>query len=70
VRTRARQAYRLFSDNPSHPGLQFKRVHPTLPIYSARIGLGYRAVATVDGDEAIWFWIGTHPEYERLLKQL
>ena len=67
VRSRARQSYRLFLENPSYPGLQFKRVHPTLPIYSARIGLGYRALATLDGDEAIWFWIGTHPEYERVV---
>jgi len=70
VRARARSSYRLFKDNPSHPSLQFKPVHPQLPIYSARIGLGHRAVATVDGDEVVWFWIGTHPEYERLLKQL
>jgi hypothetical protein len=70
VRRRARYAYRLFRDNPSHPGLQFKRVHSKLPIYSARISLGYRALATLDGQDVVWFWIGTHPEYERLLRQM
>jgi hypothetical protein len=24
----------------------------------------------MDGDVVIWFWIGTHPEYERLLRQM
>jgi hypothetical protein len=70
VRRRARDAYRLFRENPAHPSLRFKRVHPKLPIYSARIGLGYRALATVADDVAVWFWIGTHAEYDKLLRQL
>ena len=47
---RARQAYRQFRDAPSHPGLRFKPVHGSRPIYSARVGLGYRALAVRDGD--------------------
>lgn len=70
VRGRARDAYRVFRDNPAHPSLRFKRVHPKLPIYSARIGLGYRALATVDDNVAVWFWIGTHAEYDKLLRQM
>jgi mRNA-degrading endonuclease RelE of RelBE toxin-antitoxin system len=70
VRRRARHAYQLFRDDPFHPSLQFKRVHPTLPIFSARIGLGYRALATVDGDTVVWFWVGTHAHYDRLLGKL
>jgi hypothetical protein len=42
----ARKAYRLFHDNPAHPSLQFKKVHDREPIYSARVTLGYRAVAS------------------------
>ena len=45
VQQRARQAYRLFRDDPRHPSLRFKQVHATRPIYSARVGLGYRAPA-------------------------
>ena len=52
------------------PGLHFKKVHATRPIYSARVGLGYRALAVRDGDTVIWFWIGAHDEYERLLRTL
>jgi mRNA-degrading endonuclease RelE of RelBE toxin-antitoxin system len=70
VRQQASQAYRLFVQNPAHPGLRFKKVHPDPPIYSARVGIGYRAVCTVEGDKAIWFWIGTHAEYDELLKRL
>jgi len=44
VQKQARQAYRLFIENPHHPSLRFKPIHPTRPIYSVRIGLDYRAV--------------------------
>ncbi len=70
VRRRAREAYRLFRDNPNHPGLRFKQVHATQPIYSARVGLGYRALALRDGDVVVWFWIGTHADYDRLVRSL
>jgi hypothetical protein len=68
VRDQARQAYRLFVENPHHPGLHFKSIHPTRPIYSVRVGLNYRAVGAREGDEIVWFWIGSHAEYDKLIK--
>ena len=44
VRKQAREAYRLFLKNPSHPGLRFKQVYADPPIYSARIGISYREI--------------------------
>jgi hypothetical protein len=37
VQKQARQAYRLFIENPYHPSLRFKVIHPTRPIYSVRM---------------------------------
>lgn len=62
-----RAAYGLFRENPYHPSLRFRQVHPTRPIYSARISLGYRALGTRDGDDIVWFWIGSHADYDLLL---
>ncbi len=70
VQERARAAYRLFHEDPSHPSLRFKTVHPTRPIYSVRIGLGYRALGVRGGDVVIWFWIGSHAAYDRLLQDV
>lgn len=70
IRGRARAAYRRFRTNPHHSGLQFKKVHRTRPIYSARVTDDYRVMGTLQGDEVVWFWIGKHEEYERLLKKL
>lgn len=67
IQTKAQSAYRLWADNPAHPSLRFKKVHATLPIYSVRIDLDWRAVGAVQGDAMVWFWIGSHGDYERLL---
>lgn len=70
IRRRARETYALWHENPSHPSLQYKKVHPVQPIYSVRIALGWRAIGSVQGDEMIWFWIGSHAEYDKLLRRL
>lgn len=67
VREQARRAYRHWKANPYHPSLQFKRVHATEPIYSVRVGLGWRALGLVEGEAISWFWIGSHAEYDRIL---
>ncbi len=68
VRRRAGKAYRLWKENPNTPGLYFKRVGNTRPVYSIHIGEDYRALGLLHGDTVTWFWIGRHDEYERLLK--
>jgi hypothetical protein len=70
VQRSARRAYRTFRINPFHPSLQFKQVHPRRPIFSARVGLGYRALGIRDGEDIVWFWVGTHGEYDRLVSWL
>lgn len=70
VHQQARQAYALFRQDPYHPSLRFRQVHPIRPIFSARVGLHYRAVGVREGNDIFWFWIGSHAEYDRLLNQL
>jgi hypothetical protein len=67
VRQRAVKAYRLWRENPQHPSLRFKRVDPEDAIYSVRIDLNYRAVGWLEQDTVIWYWIGDHDDYDRLL---
>jgi hypothetical protein len=70
VQRQAREAYRLFSDNPNYPGLHFKQVNADPPMYSARVGISYRAVGAREGDVITWFWIGSHAEYDKLVELL
>jgi len=70
VRTLARRIYYRWQSDPRHPSLQFKRIHSHEPIYSVRIGIYWRAVCTLENDAAIWFWIGSHAEYDSLIKKM
>jgi hypothetical protein len=65
IKLAARNQYRLWKDNPRHPSLQFKKVGP---FWSARITEDYRSLALLQEDTHHWFWIGTHNEYERLIR--
>jgi hypothetical protein len=61
----ARKNFELLKRYPQHPSLHFKKVGK---LWSARIGLNYRTLAVEDQQDLIWVWIGTHEEYERMLK--
>lgn len=67
VKSLARKNYRLWLANPRHPGLHFKRIAKKEPIYSVRIGIGWKALGLVEEDTATWFWIGSHAEYQKLI---
>ena len=69
VQNQAREAYRLFQTNPQHPGLHFKKVLDDPVTFSARVGISYRAVGALDGDVMVWFWIGSHADYDKFLAQ-
>lgn len=64
----ADRAYHRFARNPEHPGLQFKPIRGLDGVYSIRIGIHYRALRVLEGDAIVWFWIGTHADYDRLVK--
>jgi hypothetical protein len=70
VKKGARKNYRIWKKDSSHPGLDFKKVHTVKEIYSVRIGTGWRALAYKKSETIIWFWIGSHADYDKILSQL
>mgnify|MGYP006898480473 CR=1 FL=1 len=62
----ARKNFLLWQKQPTLKSLGFKRIKSDL--WSVRAGAGVRALATFDGGTYLWFWIGNHDEYERLLR--
>ena len=64
VQRTARRNFDLLKANPRHPSLRFRNVGR---YWSARVGASYRAVAVRDGTDFIWFWIGDHDEYIRVI---
>jgi hypothetical protein len=65
VRSVADKNFQLLKSNPQHPSLQFKRVGR---FWSARAGLRYRALAVDVEGGLLWFWIGSHADYDAMLK--
>ena len=68
IRDLARKQYKIFMNDPYHASLHFKCVHSSKPIYSARITKDYRVVGVLSDSVIVWFWIGNHTEYDKLLK--
>ncbi len=66
VQSTAVRSFKLLHKNPRHPSSHFKCISRVL--WSIRIGSGYRALAIEGKDLFQWFWIGTHAEYDRLLR--
>ena len=62
----ADRSYDLLKANPTHPSLHFKKVGR---FWSARVGLHYRALAVESENDLVWFWIGSHADYDQLLGQ-
>jgi hypothetical protein len=70
IQRQARKSYRLWIENSAHPSLQFKRVGVKAPTYSVRVGIGWRAVGVKAGDTMVWFWIGSHADYDKVIADL
>jgi mRNA-degrading endonuclease RelE of RelBE toxin-antitoxin system len=70
IQEQSRRACQLFKTNPTHRGLEFKKLPPHQDIWSVRINDNYRAAGLRDGEVIVWFFIGTHAEYDALLARL
>ncbi|NNM71821.1 hypothetical protein [Enterovirga aerilata] len=66
VRELADRNYELLKRDPQHPSLHLKKVGR---FWSVRVGLRYRALAVQQDGDLVWFWIGSHADYDRLIAQ-
>ncbi len=70
IKDKARNAFKLWQTDPYHPTLSFKQIYSEKQIYSVRIGLAYRALGVMENETLVWFWIGSHEDYNNLINQL
>ncbi|MGM0611189.1 MAG: type II toxin-antitoxin system RelE family toxin [Thermodesulfobacteriota bacterium] len=63
----ADKKFDLFKDDPSHPSLNFSRKGD---VWTVNIGHHYRAIAFKEGKDVVWFWIGSHEDYNNLMNRL
>jgi len=79
IKEKAKKSYKLWKKDPFHPSLEFPfagNIHSSACIlqnrcrYSVRIGLNWRAVGVRENSILVWFWIGSHEDYNKLLSQI
>jgi hypothetical protein len=64
TRAIADKNYALLKENPRPPSLQLKQVGR---YWSVRVGLRHRALAMEVDGALLWFWIGSHADYDKLI---
>jgi hypothetical protein len=64
IRELADKSFELLKNDPQHPSLRLKRTGRFL---SARVGLHHRALAVEVPGGMLWFWVGNHDVYDRLV---
>ena len=64
VRALADKNFQLLKADPRHPSLRFKRIGK---LWSVRVGAHHRALGLDKPEGVVWFWIGSHADYDKLL---
>jgi len=65
VQKLANENFTLLKRDQRHPSLRFKRVGR---YWSVRVGRDFRALAVETDGDYLWFWIGSHAKYDRLIR--
>jgi hypothetical protein len=66
IRELADKNFSLMRDDPKHPSVRLKKIGA---FWSARVGLHFRALARERSEGLVWFWVGHHSEYDRLIQK-
>jgi mRNA-degrading endonuclease RelE of RelBE toxin-antitoxin system len=64
IRRLADKNFELLKQDERHASLQLKKVGK---LWSVRVGRDYRALAFDSSVGLVWFWIGPHHEYDKIL---
>jgi hypothetical protein len=67
IQRMAKAKYRLWIQDCFHPSLRFKLLKED--VWSVRVNQNYRALGRRQGNLIVWFWIGTHSDYDQLVKR-
>jgi hypothetical protein len=71
IKEAVRDSCNLFDRDPAHPSLRLHRLTDLRGAshqpdsFSVSITMRYRAIYVVRGAMNIWYWIGTHADFDR-----
>ena len=70
IKEDAKRIFKTWKSDPYLKSLKFKKIHSKENIYSIRIGISWRALGLKENETIIWFWIGSHSDYDKLINTL
>ena len=68
VKILADKNFQILKVSPDYPSLHLKKIKK---YWSVRVGIHYRALGinAPKQDSIIWFWVGSHEAYDKLIKK-
>ena len=60
----ADEKFSLLKADPRHPSHHLKQIGR---FWSVRVGLHHRALGVSHEEGVLWFWIGSHADYDRMV---
>ena len=63
----AEKSFELFKADPYHSSLHFRKMGGRKQLWSVRDGAHYRALGVEKSEGIVWFWIGSHAQYDQML---
>lgn len=72
IQDRVPKKLSMWEDNQRHPSLHFKKVSKDSEpsVWSIRVSDDYRMLGYRQGDHVMWYWVGKHDEYIRIINRL
>ena len=70
IQKQAVKSYEIWKFDTTYPSLHFKRLKIKTNTWSVRVGISYRALGIIREGVIVWFWIGSHAEYDYLIKKM
>ena len=67
VQKLADKSFERLKADPNHPSLHLKKIGGSKQLWSVRVGVHYRALGVEKPEGIVWFWIGSHASYDRIL---
>jgi mRNA-degrading endonuclease RelE of RelBE toxin-antitoxin system len=64
IKKLADKNFELLKNDREHSSLRFKKIED---MWSVRVGAHYRALGFDHQGQVLWFWIGSHAEYDKLM---
>jgi hypothetical protein len=67
IQQQARGRFRLWQKEAFNAALHFKALLGD--VWSVRVNQQYRALGRRKGNLIVWFWIGSHADYDELIRR-